>query len=104
MSPRAATIRVHRVSGKASATHHYRREGPGKTASAIRRFAARVAREKGRPHVQPARAVSVIRGQEGRTTTMTPDITTNHLAAVYLVYAGASLGLTIWLARTLFKN
>ena len=35
---------------------------------------------------------------------MTPDITTNHLAAVYLVYAGASLGLTVWLARTLFKN
>ena len=35
---------------------------------------------------------------------MTPEITTNHLAAVYLVYAGASLALTIWLARTLFKN
>jgi hypothetical protein len=35
---------------------------------------------------------------------MTPDITTNHLVAVYLVYAGASLTLTVWLARTLFKN
>jgi hypothetical protein len=34
---------------------------------------------------------------------MTPD-TTNHLAAVYIAYAGASLGLTVWLARTLFKN
>jgi hypothetical protein len=30
--------------------------------------------------------------------------TTNHLISVYLVYAGASIGLTIWLARTLFKN
>jgi hypothetical protein len=35
---------------------------------------------------------------------MTPDVTTHHLATVYLVYAAASLGLTIWLARTLFKN
>jgi len=35
---------------------------------------------------------------------MTPEIATNHLAAVYLVYAGASLALTVWLARTLFKN
>jgi hypothetical protein len=30
--------------------------------------------------------------------------TTNHLLAVYVVYFAASLGLTIWLARTLFKN
>jgi hypothetical protein len=30
--------------------------------------------------------------------------TSSHLVAVYLVYAGASLGLTIWLARTLFKS
>jgi hypothetical protein len=29
---------------------------------------------------------------------------TDHLITVYLVYAAASLGLTIWLARTLFKN
>jgi hypothetical protein len=28
----------------------------------------------------------------------------NHLLPVYLAYAAASLGLTIWLARTLFKN
>jgi hypothetical protein len=34
---------------------------------------------------------------------MTPD-TTNHLVGVYIAYASASLGLTIWLARTLFKN
>jgi hypothetical protein len=30
--------------------------------------------------------------------------TSNHLVTVYLAYATASLGLTIWLARTLFKN
>jgi len=35
---------------------------------------------------------------------MTPDASTSHLAIVYLVYAAASLGLTVWLARTLFKN
>jgi len=35
---------------------------------------------------------------------MTPDTTANHLVGVYLVYAAASIGLTIWLARTLFKN
>jgi len=34
---------------------------------------------------------------------MTPD-TTNQLVGVYIAYAGASIGLTIWLARTLFKN
>lgn len=30
--------------------------------------------------------------------------TTQHLAAVYVLYACASVGLTIWLARTLFRN
>ena len=35
---------------------------------------------------------------------MTPDTTANHLVGVSLVYAAASIGLTIWLARTLFKN
>jgi hypothetical protein len=34
---------------------------------------------------------------------MTPEAT-DHLLSVYLVYVSASLGLTIWLARTLFKN
>ena len=34
---------------------------------------------------------------------MTPGSAT-HLTAVYLVYAGASIGLTFCLARTLFKN
>jgi len=34
---------------------------------------------------------------------MTPEAT-DHLLSVYLVYASASIGLTIWLARTLFKN
>jgi hypothetical protein len=34
---------------------------------------------------------------------MTPSPQTT-LIAIYLVYAGASLFLTIWLARTLFKN
>jgi hypothetical protein len=34
---------------------------------------------------------------------MTPQ-TADHLMSVYLVYACASIGLTIWLARTLFKN
>jgi hypothetical protein len=29
---------------------------------------------------------------------------TNHLAAVYFVYATAGVGLTVWLARTLSKN
>jgi hypothetical protein len=29
---------------------------------------------------------------------------TNHLTAVYLIYAGAGVGLTIWLARTLSKS
>ena len=35
---------------------------------------------------------------------MTPIATADHLISVYLVYATASVGLTIWLARTLFKN
>ena len=35
---------------------------------------------------------------------MTPTIETNHMLAVYLAYAGVSLTLTVWLARTLFKN
>jgi len=30
--------------------------------------------------------------------------TANHLLLVYLVYCAASLALTVWLARTLFKN
>ncbi|HMF43163.1 MAG TPA: hypothetical protein VKQ32_20970 [Polyangia bacterium] len=34
---------------------------------------------------------------------MTPE-TANNLQSVYLVYVCASIGLTIWLARTLFKN
>jgi hypothetical protein len=34
---------------------------------------------------------------------MTPEAT-DHLLSVYLVYVSASIGLTIWLARTLFKN
>src|SRR5262245_54431383 len=38
-----------------------------------------------------------------RKVTMTPE-TVDHLKSVYLVYAAASIGLTIWLARTLFKN
>jgi hypothetical protein len=36
-------------------------------------------------------------------TIMTPE-TSTPLTVVYLAYAGASIGLTIWLARTLFKN
>ena len=35
---------------------------------------------------------------------MTPDTIGNQLVFVYLAYAAASIGLTIWLARTLFKN
>jgi hypothetical protein len=35
---------------------------------------------------------------------MTPNDTSYHLIAVYLVYATASIALTIWLARTLFKS
>ena len=35
---------------------------------------------------------------------MTLDDTNHHLIAVYLVYAAASVALTIWLARTLFKS
>jgi hypothetical protein len=31
-------------------------------------------------------------------------MTLNHLVPVYLVYTAASLALTVWLARTLFKN
>jgi hypothetical protein len=43
-------------------------------------------------------------GQEKKErTTMDPE-TANHLISVYLVYACASIGLTIWLAHTLFKN
>jgi hypothetical protein len=34
---------------------------------------------------------------------MTTDIT-NHLLFVYLAYAAISIALTVWLARTLFKN
>ena len=34
---------------------------------------------------------------------MTPE-TTNHLLFVYVVYAGISVALTVWLARTLSKN
>jgi hypothetical protein len=30
--------------------------------------------------------------------------TANHLVSVYIIYAAAALGLTVWLARTLFKN
>src|SRR5262252_5923715 len=30
--------------------------------------------------------------------------TANHLLLVYLVYCAASVALTVWLARTLFKN
>jgi hypothetical protein len=30
--------------------------------------------------------------------------TANHLLVVYLLYTAASLALTVWLARTLFKN
>lgn len=32
-----------------------------------------------------------------------PDVP-QHLISVYLIYAGASVALTIWLARTLFRN
>jgi len=35
---------------------------------------------------------------------MNPTNGTHYLLSVYLVYAAASLGLTVWLARTLFKN
>lgn len=35
---------------------------------------------------------------------MSPDTPANGLIAVYAVYAAVSLGLTVWLARTLFKN
>jgi hypothetical protein len=35
---------------------------------------------------------------------MTDTATTGHLVAVYLIYTSASLALTIWLARTLFRN
>jgi hypothetical protein len=35
---------------------------------------------------------------------MTPNDTAYHLITVYLIYATASVALTIWLARTLFKN
>jgi hypothetical protein len=35
---------------------------------------------------------------------MTDVATTQHLAIVYLVYAAASIGLTYWLARTLFRS
>ena len=35
---------------------------------------------------------------------MTPTATSGNLLFVYLASAAASLGLTIWLARTLFKN
>src|SRR4051812_13294955 len=45
-----------------------------------------------------------VRGQAKKgTTTMTPE-TADQLLHVYLVYASASIGLTIWLARTLAKN
>jgi hypothetical protein len=35
---------------------------------------------------------------------MDPKLTHDNLAAVYLVYATAGVGLTVWLARTLSKN
>ena len=35
---------------------------------------------------------------------MTPTDIPDHLTTVYLVYGAASLTLTVWLARTLFKN
>lgn len=35
---------------------------------------------------------------------MTDAATTQHLAIVYLIYAITSVGLTYWLARTLFKS
>jgi hypothetical protein len=35
--------------------------------------------------------------------TTQPDVP-QHLISVYLIYAGASVALTIWLARTLFRN
>jgi hypothetical protein len=35
---------------------------------------------------------------------MTLENVPNHLVPVYAAYAAASIGLTIWLARTLFKN
>jgi hypothetical protein len=35
---------------------------------------------------------------------MTPDNVTNHLIPVYAAYGAASVGLTCWLARTLFRN
>src|SRR4029078_1028121 len=67
--------------------HPYRGSGPG-------------LRENGSRSRATGARLFCIGGQKGRIN-MTPDVTTNHLAAVYLVYAGASLGLTIWLARTL---
>jgi hypothetical protein len=33
-----------------------------------------------------------------------PTTAANHLLVIYLIYTAASLALTIWLARTLFKN
>jgi hypothetical protein len=43
--------------------------------------------------------------QVRRHIAMTEEIaTTQHLAAVYVLYALVSIGLTIWLARTLFRN
>src|SRR5262245_44254154 len=45
------------------------------------------------------------RVQERRTAPMPPwPEATDHLTFVYSVYAVASIGLTIWLARTLFRN
>src|SRR3954465_11047519 len=35
---------------------------------------------------------------------MNDSATAGHLILVYLVYTCASLGLTVWLARTLFRN
>jgi hypothetical protein len=52
---------------------------------------------------QPATRASGISGQKGRHI-MENITAANHLIPVYLVYAIASLGLTVWLARTLFKS
>jgi len=38
------------------------------------------------------------------TETLVPAASANHVIVVYAIYVAASLGLTIWLARTLFKN
>jgi hypothetical protein len=52
---------------------------------------------------QPAPSLSGISRQKGRHI-MENIATINHLIPVYLVYGTASVGLTVWLARTLFKS